>query len=47
MKPAQMLRLMWQPCVLYAGNAVVLRGGSDAENTNKILVDIIRRAFKK
>ena len=32
---------------LYAGNAVVLRGGSDAENTNKILVDIIYGVLSK
>lgn len=31
---------------LYAGNAVVLRGGSDAEFTNIILVDIIQQALK-
>jgi len=31
---------------LYAGNAVVLRGGSDAEFTNKILVEIIHQALK-
>src|SRR4051812_12197879 len=30
-----------------AGNAVVLRGGSDAEFTNKILVEIIRKALVK
>lgn len=30
---------------LYAGNAVVLRGGSDAEFTNKILVDIIHQVL--
>ena len=29
---------------LYAGNAVVLRGGSDAEYTNEILVSIIHQA---
>jgi glutamate-5-semialdehyde dehydrogenase len=28
-----------------SGNAVVLRGGSDAENTNKALVDIIHQAL--
>jgi glutamate-5-semialdehyde dehydrogenase len=31
---------------LYAGNAVVLRGGSDAEFTNKILVDIIHEVLR-
>jgi glutamate-5-semialdehyde dehydrogenase len=30
-----------------AGNAVVLRGGSDAEFTNKILVEVIREALAK
>lgn len=32
---------------LYAGNAVVLRGGSDAEYTNRILVEIIHRVLKQ
>jgi glutamate-5-semialdehyde dehydrogenase len=32
---------------LYAGNAVVLRGGSDAEFTNIVLVDIIHQALKE
>lgn len=31
---------------LFAGNAVVLRGGSDAEHTNIILVDLIHQALK-
>lgn len=30
---------------LYAGNAVVLRGGSDAEFTNKVLVKLIHQAL--
>ncbi|HYI32922.1 MAG TPA: glutamate-5-semialdehyde dehydrogenase [Glaciibacter sp.] len=30
---------------LKSGNAVVLRGGSAAENTNRVLVDVIRRAL--
>lgn len=32
---------------LYAGNAVVLRGGSDAEYTNRILVDLIHQALRE
>lgn len=32
---------------LYAGNAVVLRGGSDAEHTNRILVDLIHQALRE
>lgn len=32
---------------LYAGNAVVLRGGSDAEFTNQILVTLIHQALKE
>lgn len=32
---------------LYAGNAVVLRGGSDAEFTNQILVALIHQALKE
>lgn len=32
---------------LYAGNAVVLRGGSDAEFTNEILVKIIHEVLQK
>lgn len=32
---------------LYAGNAVVLRGGSDAEFTNKILVKYIHQALQE
>lgn len=32
---------------LFAGNAVVLRGGSDAEHTNEILVSIIHDALLK
>jgi glutamate-5-semialdehyde dehydrogenase len=32
---------------LYAGNAVVLRGGSDAEFTNKILVKLIHQALQE
>ncbi|HQV78717.1 MAG TPA: glutamate-5-semialdehyde dehydrogenase [Chitinophagales bacterium] len=32
---------------LFAGNAVVLRGGSDAEHTNEILVSIIHEALLK
>ena len=32
---------------LYAGNAVVLRGGSDAEYTNEILVSIIHQALRE
>jgi glutamate-5-semialdehyde dehydrogenase len=32
---------------LYAGNAVVLRGGSDAEFTNRILVDLIHCALEQ
>jgi glutamate-5-semialdehyde dehydrogenase len=32
---------------LYAGNAVVLRGGSDAEFTNKILVSLIHEALQE
>ncbi len=32
---------------LYAGNAVVLRGGSDAEFTNQVLVDIIHKVLKE
>ncbi len=32
---------------LYAGNAVVLRGGSDAEYTNRILVDLIHQALSE
>ncbi len=32
---------------LYAGNAVVLRGGSDAEFTNEALVNIIHRALNE
>lgn len=32
---------------LYAGNAVVLRGGSDAECTNQILVNLIHQALKE
>lgn len=32
---------------LYAGNAVVLRGGSDAEFTNQILVKIIHEVLKE
>ncbi|HNE50585.1 MAG TPA: glutamate-5-semialdehyde dehydrogenase [Chitinophagales bacterium] len=32
---------------LYAGNAVVLRGGSDAEFTNEILVNIIHEVLQK
>lgn len=32
---------------LYAGNAVVLRGGSDAEFTNQILVNLIHQALKE
>lgn len=32
---------------LYAGNAVVLRGGSDAEFTNEILVNIIHGVLQK
>ena len=30
-----------------SGNAVILRGGSEAFNTNKILVNLFRRALKK
>lgn len=32
---------------LYAGNAVVLRGGSDAAFTNKVLVSLIHQALKE
>ncbi len=32
---------------LYAGNAVVLRGGSDAEHTNSILVQIIHETLEE
>ncbi|MCB0508530.1 MAG: glutamate-5-semialdehyde dehydrogenase [Chitinophagales bacterium] len=32
---------------LYAGNAVVLRGGSDAEFSNEILVSLIHQALKE
>ena len=32
---------------LYAGNAVVLRGGSDAEFTNEVLVTLIHQALKE
>lgn len=32
---------------LYSGNAVVLRGGSDAEKTNEILVNIIHQVLEK
>ena len=32
---------------LYAGNAVVLRGGSDAECTNQVLVDIIHQVLRE
>ncbi len=32
---------------LYAGNAVVLRGGSDAEYTNRVLVDLIHQALRE
>lgn len=32
---------------LYAGNAVVLRGGSDAEFTNQILVDVIHQVLRE
>ncbi|MFN8295261.1 MAG: glutamate-5-semialdehyde dehydrogenase [Chitinophagales bacterium] len=32
---------------LYAGNAVVLRGGSDAKFTNQILVNLIHQALKE
>ncbi|MCB9033165.1 MAG: glutamate-5-semialdehyde dehydrogenase [Chitinophagales bacterium] len=32
---------------LYSGNAVVLRGGSDAEKTNEILVEIIHQCLVK
>jgi len=32
---------------LKSGNAVVLRGGSEAENSNKILVGIVRKALRE
>jgi len=32
---------------LKSGNAVVLRGGSEAENSNKILVEIVRQALRE
>ena len=47
MKVDQMLLLMLLPYVLKSGNCSILRGGSEAINSNKILANLFREALQK
>ena len=47
MKVGPTLLQMWQLYVFKSGNAVILKGGSEAINTNRILAKLFRKALKK